>query len=153
MHRAIISDTSCFVIFTNIGCLELLKSVYGGVFTTPEVAEEYSLPLPEWVQLVSPKDKALQQLLEQSLDLGEASAIALAIEIKDCTIILDDYLARKTAEKLNLDLTGTVGVIIKAKKDGIINSIKPYLEKLKATNFRLTPAIFAEALKLADELE
>jgi len=151
MPDIIISDTSCFIILTNIGHLDLLQQVYGNVITTPEVATEYSLKLPDWVHIVSPANINMQNMLAQYIDMGEASAIALGIEIEGCTIILDDYSARKMAEKLNLAITGTIGVIIKAKKDGIITSIKPFIERLKATNFRLSPSLYDEALKEAGE--
>ena len=72
------------------------------------------------------------------IDRGESSAIALALETPDSTIILDDYKARKIADQLGLIFTGTIGVIIKAKLNGIIPTIKPLLEKIKQTDFRLS---------------
>ena len=151
MHKTIISDTSCFIVLTNIDELELLHKTYGQITTTVEVATEFGNILPEWVEIMSPNDKLRQQILELQIDKGEASAIALALEMTDRTIILDDYKARQIAEKLGLDVTGTLGVIIKAKKKGIINSVKPYLQKLKSTNFRLTSELEQEALKEAGE--
>ena len=151
MHKTIISDTSCFIILTNIGELELLHKVYGQIVTTLDIATEYGEPLPEWVEIVTVKDKYRQQLLEMQIDRGESSAIALALETPDSTIILDDYKARKIADQLGLIYTGTIGVIIKAKLNGIIPSIKPLLEKLKQTNFHLSVNIELQALKEASE--
>ena len=85
------------------------------------------------------------------VDKGEASAIALALETPDSTLILDDYRARKVAEKLKLNFTGTIGVIIRAKIKGVIPSIKPLLVKIKQTDFRLTDDIEQQALKEAGE--
>ncbi len=85
------------------------------------------------------------------IDRGESSAIALALETPDSTIILDDYKARKIAHQLGLVFTGTLGVIIKAKLNGIITSIKPVLEKIKQTDFRLSADIELQALKEARE--
>ena len=85
------------------------------------------------------------------IDKGESSAIALALETADCTVILDDYKARKVAELLGINVTGTIGVIIKAKLRGIIPSIKPLIEKIKQTDFRLSPEIELLALKEAQE--
>ena len=85
------------------------------------------------------------------LDKGESSAIALALEIPDCTVILDDYKARRIAKQLGINLTGTIGVIVKAKLKGIIPSIKPFLEKIKQTDFRLSSDIEFIALKEAQE--
>ena len=151
MPKTIISDTSCFIVLQNIGELDLLQKVYGEVFTTQIVAEEFGEDLPEWVKIKSPKDKIRQTLLEFQVDKGEASAIALALETNNATIVLDDQKARKVAARLSLEVTGTLGVIIKAKQRGIISSIKPLLLKLSATNFRLSKAIETEALKQANE--
>ena len=151
MHKTIIADTSCFIILTKIGELELLQRVYGQIVTTPDIATEYGETLPEWVELLSVKDKYSQQLLEMQIDKGESSAIALALETPNSTIILDDYKARKIAQQLGLIITGTIGVIIKAKLNGIIPSIKPIIEKIKQTNFHLSAEIELQGLKQANE--
>jgi predicted nucleic acid-binding protein len=151
MPKAIISDTSCFIILTNIGELALLYKVYGQILTTPEIAAEFGESLPAWVEIVEVKDKYKQTILELQIDRGESSAIALALETPDSTVILDDYKARKIAERLGITLTGTIGVIIKAKLNGTIPSVKPLLEKIKQTDFRLSPEIEAQALKEANE--
>jgi predicted nucleic acid-binding protein len=151
MHRTIISDTSCFIILTNIGELDLLYKVYGQITTTIEIANEYGEKLPEWVEIKDVKDKYRQQLLEMQIDKGESSAITLALETPDSTLILDDYKARKIAEQLRLSYTGTIGVIIKAKLMGIIPSIKPFLERLRQTDFRISSEIELQALKEANE--
>jgi predicted nucleic acid-binding protein len=151
MPRAIISDTSCFIILSNIGELELLHQVYGQIITTLEIANEYGEPLPEWVEIASVTDKYRQQLLEMQIDRGESSAIALAMETPDSIVILDDYKARKIAERLGIPITGTIGIIVKAKLSGIIPSIKPLLYKIKQTNFRISDDIENLALTEAQE--
>jgi len=65
----------------------------------------------------------------------------LAIEFEDCLLIIDDLKGRRFATGIGLKITGTLGVIIEAKLAGYILSIKPILNKIKATNFRLTEAI------------
>ena len=85
------------------------------------------------------------------IDRGEASAIALALENPYFTLILDDYKARRVAERLGLEITGTVGVIVKAKLRGIIPTIKPFLNRIRKTNFRLTDELEMLALKEAGE--
>lgn len=69
----------------------------------------------------------------------------------ESVIILDDYKARKIAENLRLEIIGTIGVIIKAKKLGKIESIKPYLNKIRQTNFRISPELEKLALEAAGE--
>ena len=72
--------------------------------------------------------------------------------MENSTVILDDLKARKMAEHLGIIYTGTIGVIVKAKLKGIILSIKPFLEKLKQTDFRISVEIEMEALRQAKEL-
>lgn len=151
MPKTIISDTSCFIILNKIDELELLHKIYEQVTTTPDIAAEYGEALPEWVEIINVKDKLRQQLLELQIDKGESSAIALALETDNSTIVLDDYKARKVASQLGLNYTGTIGVIIKAKLSGIIPSIKPLINKIKQTDFRLSAEIEQQALKEANE--
>jgi len=151
MPKIIISDTSCFIVLINIGELDLLHKVYGQITTTLDIAAEFGEILPDWIEIKSVNDKYKQKLLEMQIDKGESSAIALAIETPDSTLILDDYKARKIAEQLGLSYTGTIGVIIKAKLMGIISSIKPLLERIKQTDFRLTTDIINQALGEAKE--
>lgn len=131
--------------------MDLLKKVYGSVFTTRDIANEFGDSLPEWMEVLSVKDPFRQQLLELQIDKGESSAIALALEMPGSTVILDDFKARKIAIKLGIHVTGTLGVIIRAKQKGVLSSIQPFLEKLKQTNFRLSPELELEALKMAGE--
>ncbi len=151
MHKAIISDTSCFIILSKIEKLDLLKEVYGEVITTSDIVEEFGEKLPDWIIIKNVADKSTQRILELQIDRGESSAIALALEIKNSTLLLDDFKARKIAQQLGISFTGTLGVIIKAKLKGIIPSIKPYLEKIKETNFRISSEIELQALKEAQE--
>jgi predicted nucleic acid-binding protein len=151
MLKTIIADTSCFIILSKINELDLLQKVYGQVVTTHDIAVEYGEILPDWVEIVGVLDHYRQQILETQIDKGESSAIALALETPNSTVILDDYKARKIAKQLGINFTGTIGVIIKAKLNGIIPSIKPFLQKINQTNFRLSVEIQLLALKEANE--
>lgn len=152
VHKTIISDTICFIILSNIGELDLLKKVYGEIITTSVIAEEFGEVLPEWVTIRNVTDKLRLQILEMQIDKGEASAIALALEIPESILILDDYKARKVAEHLGLSFTGTIGIVIKAKLENIIPSIKPFLEKIKESNFRISAEIELQAYREAKEI-
>src|SRR4051812_15242498 len=114
MHKTIISDTSCFIVLTNIGELDLLQKMYGQIVTTLDIVSEFGETLPAWVTIETVQDKHKQKILEMQVDKGEASALALALETPGSTLIVDDYRARKAAEKLGINYTGTIGVIIKA---------------------------------------
>lgn len=110
MPKTIISDSSCFIVLTNVGELELLHKLYGRIITTLDIATEYGELLPEWIDIVDFSDKSKQRLLELQIDKGESSAIALALETPDSAIILDDNKARKIANQLGLTYTGTIGI-------------------------------------------
>ncbi len=151
MHKTIISDISCFIVLSNINELDLLQKLYGQITTTIEIVTEYGEALPEWVTIENVKDTHRQELLEMHPDTAEASVLALALETPDSTIITDDYHVRKIAEKLKLNYTGTIGVIIRAKLKGIIPLIRPLLAKIKQADFRLGDDAEQQALKEAGE--
>lgn len=151
MPSVIVSDTSCFIVLSNIHQLDLLQNLYGEVITTPEVYKEFGETLPDWVRIIPAENLSEQKTLSHILDLGEASAISLALEIPGCTIILDDIKARTYAAKIGLKVTGTLGVLIKAKHAGIIKSIKPIISAIRATDFYISDELEAQVLKLTNE--
>lgn len=151
MHKTIISDTICLILLEKIGELHLLHKLFGTITTTNEVAEEFGMPLPSWIELKQPVDKNYQSIIGLSVDKGEASAIALALELTDCLLIIDDIKGRKLAQQLGLPIIGTMGVVVDAKLAGIIPSVKPILDKIKATNFRITDQLEQLILTRAGE--
>ena len=151
MPKTIISDTSCFIVFDKINELDLLYKIYGQIITTNEVASEYGQPLPDWIIIKETSDKYRKQILGFQLDKGEASVIELAIETPGSTIILDDLKARTVAQKLGIEITGTIGAVVKAKQNGVISSIKPYLDKIRKNGFHLTDEIEKQALLISGE--
>ncbi|PNR96152.1 MULTISPECIES: DUF3368 domain-containing protein [Petrotoga] len=142
-----ISDTSCLIVLDNIDMLFILKELYGNIFITQEVLKEFEKPIPEWIKVREVNDKKYLKLLSTFIDLGEASSIALALEKEDVILILDDLKARKLANKLNLQITGTLGVIISAKNKNIISSLEEVLNKLKKAGFRISKELENEILK------
>lgn len=151
MHKAIISDTSCLILLDKIGELAILNKLFGTIITTAEVAGEFGQPLPSWIEIRQPSDKNYQAIIEASVDKGEASAIALAVELNDCLLIIDDLKGRKFANQIGLTIIGTIGVIVDAKLTGIITSVIPILAKIKLTNFRITEQLEAIILKRSGE--
>ena len=147
----VIADTTCFILLDKINELELLKQLFDEVTTTREVAQEFRKNLPPWITIKSVEDQKYQSVLELEVDRGEASAIALSIESTGSLLILDDLQARKLAEKLGLRYTGTLGVIARAKREGVISSVKPIIEKIRSTNFRFSEEVFAIIIKTAGE--
>ncbi len=85
------------------------------------------------------------------MDDGEAQAISLAMEIEDSVLVLDEKKARRVAIQLNLKIIGTIGLLLRAKRDGIITEVKPILQSLQNNDFRISQALFQKALFLAKE--
>jgi predicted nucleic acid-binding protein len=150
-YSIVIADTSCFVLLDKINELDILQKVFKTVTTTKEIASEFKKPLPSWVTVKAANNHRYSEILEIEVDKGEASAIALALETDDSLLILDDQKARKLAERLNLNYTGTLGVFLKARELSILPSIKPLLQKIQQTNFRFSDKIFREILREANE--
>ena len=76
---------------------------------------------------------------------------AMAIELDDCLLIIDELKGRKFANQIGLTIIGTIGVIVDAKLAGIITSVKPILTKIKSTNFRITEQLEVIILKRSGE--
>ncbi|MBS4027080.1 MAG: DUF3368 domain-containing protein [Ignavibacteriales bacterium] len=151
MREVVISDTSCLIVLRKIGRLELLRQCYEEIIITEEIAREFKEQLPSWIVVEQPKDATLQKVLEQMLGKGESSAIALAFEKEKPLLILDDLRARKIAKSMNLQITGTLGVLVKAKEKGFIKKIKPVLEELQQTNFRASDFVIENILEVCGE--
>ena len=151
MPEVYLVDTSCLIALDNAGLLYILHDLYETVITTPDVVKEYMNPIPDWVKVTDVIDRNYQKVLETSLDKGEASIIALALSIPDAKLILDDLKARKYAKQLGIAITGTLGILYKAKSSGLIKKIKPHLNKLKDAGFRISDNVESELLRLSGE--
>jgi predicted nucleic acid-binding protein len=135
--KLIISDTSCLIALTNIGRLALLKELCKVVYITPEVAAEYGEALPDWIQVIPVKDGLAVQTINSVLDLGESTAIALALETQNSLLILDDEKARRFAKNSGLAMTGTLGLLITAYKAGILPDFNLVIDDLRKHHFRI----------------
>ncbi|RTQ50201.1 DUF3368 domain-containing protein [Hymenobacter gummosus] len=151
MPPVIIADASCLILLEKIGALELLPRLFGRITVTDIVAAEYGLPLPEWAAVKVNQDASQLQLLSLTLDRGEASAIALALEQSDCLLIMDERRGRQVAFRLHLPVVGTLGILLRAKSSGLIGAIKPLLDAIGTTNFRLSNQLVQLVLKQAGE--
>jgi predicted nucleic acid-binding protein len=92
-------------------------------------------------------------LLRRRLGDGEREALALAIELRADWIILDDLPARRSAEASALNVIGTLGTLLAAKRGGLLGSIRPELDALVRTSFFLSPQLYRELLRAADEID
>lgn len=151
-YNIIITDTSCFITLEKIGAFEVLHQSFKNIVTTPEIQQEFGSELPSWVEIRSVQDVTLQEVFKETVDAGEASAIALAMETSNAILIVDDLKGPKLASRMALNYMGTLGLLLKAKEYGVILAVKPYIDKIQATDFRLAPSLVNLILEKTNEL-
>ena len=143
----VISNTSCLIALSNIDSLDILRKIHGNINITDVVAAEFGEKLPDWIIVSSVKDAGKAELISVVLDPGEATSIALALEKKNPLLILDDGKARHFANALNIKLTGTLGVLVKAYNAKIIPDLPGTLSNLRQKGFYISKNIEHEIMK------
>lgn len=106
----------------------------------------------KWIRVLKIRDEKLKRAFMMELDEGEAEAIVLALEESADLILLDDYEARKVVRSFGLNITGTVGILIRAKREGKVESLKDEIEKLMKTGFWLNRKLYERIIKEFGEL-
>ena len=144
-----ILDCTCLIGLERIGLLDLLPQLLEPIFAPPAVIGEFG-SAPIWLTEQAPLDRGMVAALNLIVDWGEAEAIALAYEMKH-RLIVDDLKAREAAQGLGIAITGTVGLLLKAKQAGILPALRPVLDALDLNHFRIGSALRAQALIMADE--
>jgi predicted nucleic acid-binding protein len=160
-----VSDSSPIIFLAAIGRLELLRELYQEVVVPPAVWREVvvegigrrgsaDVAAAGWIvrEPLPPGDG--RRLPLASLDPGEREAILLAFaKPRTVPILLDDLQARTVAEQIGLRVTGTVGVLLLAKRLGLVPSVRPLLDQLLAAGFYLSEVAVNRSLALVDEGE
>jgi uncharacterized protein len=154
----VVSDTGPLIALAGVGQLNLLHQLFGQVFIPPavhsEIQDETSLAAmaaADWISLHSVQDAFAVQLLREELDSGESEAITLARELAVDGLVIDERAARRKAQAVGLRVIGTLGVLLLAKSRGHLAELKPWLDQLRRENFRLSEALYAQALQDAGE--
>ena len=109
-----------------------------------------------WIQVQQAANLELVTCLrnEYNLDIGEAEAIALALELKADELLIDERLGRREAVRLGLSITGVLGVLLIAKNRGLISKVQPIIDALiLQANFRISRQLYEEVLRTANELD
>lgn len=143
-------DTSCLIHLERIGRLDLLRALYDDICIPPAVRDEFGR-VPAGIEIAPSPSPALVRLLRRTVDAGEAEVIALATEMDDAHVILDDGAARTEAQELGLSVIGTVGLVLRAKRDGYVPAARPLLDGLRGTGFWMSDALYRHALDRAGE--
>ncbi len=150
--KAIIADTSCLIIYYNIDQFRILRDTFPELIVTKEVANEFG-EMPDWLVIKEVTNKEQYLKLAEELGRGEASSIALALEIKESLLIIDEKKGRKIAKDLSIEIIGSLGILIKAKEKGVIKTVREVLELIDKTDFRISQTVREKVLEEAGENE
>lgn len=155
-----VCNTSPIQYLHQVGLLEILPTLYCRVVLPRAVMDELDLgrlrgvDLPEttglsWMDVIDVDSKMVRQ--SRGIHRGEAEAIALAKSRDGATLILDDLAARSYARATGLSVTGTLGILARAKREGLVDCLGPVVEALCDAGFRLAKATRSDFLKLVGE--
>jgi uncharacterized protein len=160
----IVSNASPLIALIRIGQLDLLRQLYSEILIPEAVWHEVvvegadqpgaeAVSSASWIVRRTVTNRALVHGLQQELDAGEAEAIALAVEMDAPLLLMDERLGRDTARHFGMRYTGVVGVLIEAKRKGIVQAIQPHLDALRdLAGFRVSEALYRRVLQDEGEI-
>ena len=162
MPKIIVSDTSPLFYLHRVGCLELLRRLYGNIIVPQAVIAELEegreqgedvpdIDKYQWIK-VQHITVPLHIKLIPDLGKGESEVLSMGLCEEQHLIIIDDKLAREIARLQNLRFTGTAGILLKSKKKKYLTEIKPVLCQLEQAGFFLRKDLIVNILQLADEM-
>lgn len=164
----VVSDTSPITNLAAVGQLDLLRHLYGSIVIPEAVYNEMvaaGKPVPgaievqtlSWIQVQNVNDiqrVAALQSTQDNIDLGEAEAITLALELDAELLLMDERRGRALAQNCGLNVTGLLGVLLQAKRKSLISLVKPVIDELiEKADFRLNNQLYLTVLESAGESE
>ncbi len=149
----VVSDSSPLIHLAKIGRLELLRLLFGEVLVPEAVYRECVIEGGEredarriaearWIRVLKIRDERLRKVLARELDEGEAEAIVLALEEGADLVLLDEREARRVARSLGLKVTGTVGILMRARREGMIEDLRRELDRLLKSGFWISEDLY-----------
>jgi len=157
----IVADSSPLISLAILNQLNLLQELFDEVYIPKAVFEEVTATGKPFSDILSNfskpriknvKNKIALSILSHELDLGESEAIVLALENKIEDILMDEHKGRKIAIARGLHPIGTIGVLIQAKKKGLLKSIKPLIHELIKNNIYISQELYEYTLRLVNEI-
>lgn len=147
----VITDASVLIGLEQVGHLSLLPGLFGEVLAPTAVADEFG-ERPDWLRVVSvAQAEALGEVRALQLDPGETEAIALALSHPGATLLIDERRGRRYATFKGIRIVGTFGLVVLAKRSGLITAARPIFDALMAQGFRVSGAVYERALRATDE--
>lgn len=156
----VVSNTSPLILLFETNYEYILNELFGQIIIPSQVYNEIIYPNKNdrvsqelkncnWIDI---KNIELQhEIMNWDLGIGETSTLSFAFQNKEYTALLDDGLGRKCANILNIDTIGTGGILIQAKREGIIKEVKTPLELIRKAGLWISDSIFELLLRKAGE--
>ena len=161
MKGIIVSNATPIIAFSRISKIDLFQHITGEITIPQEVSKELyehgrtdvpTLNRSNWIKTRKVKSHGDVELLLPSRDKGEAEVIVLSKELGAGLVIIDELTARKVAIMMDLPVIGAVGLLIYAKKTGLIKEVKPLLDDMIRHGIRYKENFYREVLKSIEEL-
>jgi predicted nucleic acid-binding protein len=159
--RPIVADSSPLIALARINRLDLLEQLFGQIIIPPTVVHELTLKgrrkkgvaalrAAPWIVVRDLTSAHSLGIVSATLDAGERAAIALAHE-QGHPLLVDELAGRREADRLGLEVYGTLAVLLEAKVKGLIPAVKPLLDALQGEDFWLSPTLIHDTLRQAHE--
>jgi len=169
MMSPVVSDSSPLIAFALIDRFPVLPALFSALWIPDAVYDEVVLasgrvtnpgagPVEEavnagWIQRLTVHDQDAVQRQMGRLHRGEVEVVLGAVEYSIPAVLLDDRYARRLPAAYRLEYTGTVGLLLLAKRRGMIDEVRPLLTHLMRAGFRISASLYQEVLHSAQELE
>ena len=157
MHR-VIANTTPLIALANINRLELLRELYGTIIVPQAVIDEIirepakqRVRNAAWIKVEAIRDPSQKDFFRARLHAGEVEVMILAREQKADLVIMDDDAAKKTAKFLGLNVTGTLGILLKAKTEGYLEKVGPIMDEMILDGLFIGDTVKSYVLKEAGE--
>ena len=113
--------------------------------------EIQSFRLPQWISVHDSYEPPGMQPFRMNLGRGETEAIWLSIRLPADQLIMDDEDARAEARRQGILVTGTLGILLRAKQTALFSSIRKEMDALRAAGFHISKRVYNELLMRAGE--
>jgi uncharacterized protein len=151
----VVSNSSPLISLGSIGRLDLLQEIFGEVSIPVTVLQEVrsvEISTESWIVSREVEGPLVPRALESELDRGEAEAIALAVELRADLLLMDERRGRRVAARFGLKVLGVLGILVEAKRRGLIENVQPLLRDLQErAGFRVSAVLYQRALEEAGE--
>lgn len=151
----VVCDAGPLIALSQIGRLHLLPNLFENIVAPPAVLSEISRTVqkPDWLEERSISGIPRAIVASAILGTGEKEALALAVEIRADRILIDESRGRRVAQRLGLNVVGTLGLLAAGKRVGLVSTVRPLVDELvNKHNFWLTPEVIEKTLRDLGEL-